>query len=189
LAFISAVVLPSIAPIFFDISMIGIGLAYSLYVIGKNTLIGREISTSTLGSSTIGAFTTVIFIVFLIIGTIVGASIGETETLRYIGIAYFLVILTGAFIVLRLADTKRVTTDFHFSLALYRKLFIRYGVFMIGLACFWQISVEASQVAINYSKDFFDKSNSASSLLLIFSSIGAILGNILSVKLAEKRLQ
>jgi hypothetical protein len=81
LAFISAVVLPSIAPIFFDISMIGIGLAYSLYVIGKNTLIGREISTSKLGPSTIGAFTTVIFIVFLIIGTIVGASIGETETL------------------------------------------------------------------------------------------------------------
>ena len=35
--------------------MIGIGLAYSLYVIGKNTLIGREITTSSFGSSTIGA--------------------------------------------------------------------------------------------------------------------------------------
>ncbi len=74
-AFFSAVLLPSISPVFFDISMIGIGLAYSLYVIGKNTLIGREISTSTLGSSTIGAFTTIIFIVFLIVGTIVGAKI------------------------------------------------------------------------------------------------------------------
>ena len=60
---------------------------------------------------------------------------------------------------------------------------------MIGLACFWQISVEASQVAINYSKEFFDKTNSASSLLLIFSSVGAILGNILSVKISEKRLK
>lgn len=75
LAFFSAVFLPSVAPVFFDISMVGIGLAYSLYVIGKNTLIGREISTSKLGSSTIGAFTTVIFIVFLIVGTIVGAKI------------------------------------------------------------------------------------------------------------------
>jgi len=90
---------------------------------------------------------------------------------------------------LQFADTKREKTDFHFSIALYRKLFVRYGIFMIGLACFWQISVEASQVAINYSKDFFDKSNSASSLLLIFSSIGAILGNILSVKISEKRLK
>ena len=60
---------------------------------------------------------------------------------------------------------------------------------MIGLACFWQISVEASQVAINYSKDVFEKSNSVSSLLLIFSSVGAILGNVLSVKLSGKRLQ
>lgn len=189
IAFFSAILLPNISPYFFDISMIGIGLAYSLYVIGKNTLIWREISTSSLGSSTIGAFTTIIFIVFLIIGTIVGAKIGETDSLFMIGIAYFIIILSSAFLVLWFADTKREKTDFHFSLALYRKLFVRYGIFMVGLACFWQISVEASQVAINYSKDFFDKSNSASSLLLIFSSIGAILGNILSVKLSGKRLK
>ena len=59
---------------------------------------------------------------------------------------------------------------------------------MIALGCFWQITLEASQVAIHYSKEIFDKSNSASSLLLIFSSIGAIIGNIISVKVAEKRL-
>ncbi len=80
--------------------MIGIGLAYSLYVIGKNTLIGREIATSSLGSSTIGAFTTIIFIVFLIIGTIVGAKIGETDSLFMMGIVYFVIILSGAFLVL-----------------------------------------------------------------------------------------
>ncbi len=189
LAFFSAVFLPNISPVFFDVSMIGIGLAYSLYVIGKNTLIGREISTSTLGSSTIGAFTTVIFIVFLIVGTIVGAKIWETISLRWIGIIYFVFILALAFWVLFLADTRRTKTEYHFSIALYRRLFLRYGIFMIGLACFWQISVEASQVAIIYSKEFFDKSNSAASLLLIFSSIGAILGNILSVKISEKRLK
>lgn len=188
-AFFSAVWLPNISSYFFNISMIGIGLAYSLYVIGKNTLIGREITTSSFGSSTIGAFTTIIFIVFLIIGTIVGAKIGETDSLFITWIAYFICILGSAFFALQFADTRREKREFHFSLALYKKLFVRYGIFMIGLACFWQISVEASQVAINYSKDFFDKSNSASSLLLIFSSIGAILGNILSVKISEKRLK
>lgn len=188
-AFFSAIWLPNISPFFFNISMIGIGLAYSLYVIGKNTLIGREISTSTMGSSTIGAFTTIIFIVFLIIGTIVGSKIGETDSLFMEGIVYFVLILVGAFFVLKFANTKREKSDFHFSLALYRKLFVRFGIFMIGLACFWQISVEASQVAINYSKEFFGKSNFASSFLLIFSSVGAILGNILSVKMSEKRLQ
>ncbi len=81
-SFFLAVLLPSVAPILFNFSMIGIGLAYSLYVIGKNTLIGREISTSSLGSSTIGAFTTVIFIVFLVVGTVVGSKIGETENFR-----------------------------------------------------------------------------------------------------------
>ena len=88
-----------------------------------------------------------------------------------------------------MTDTKRGVSDFQFSLTLYKRLFVRYGIFMIGLACFWQISVEASQVAINYSKDFFNTSNSASSMLLIFSSIGAILGNIISVKISGKRLQ
>jgi hypothetical protein len=65
--------------------MSGLGLAYSLYVIGKNTLIGREISTSSLGSSAVGACTTIIFIVFLIIGTILGSKLGETPSLLQIG--------------------------------------------------------------------------------------------------------
>lgn len=58
---------------------------------------------------------------------------------------------------------------------------------MVGLACFWQISVEASQVAINYSKEFFGKTNAESSLLLLFSSVGAILGNIVSVRFSPWR--
>ena len=186
--FLSASILPSIAPVFFDLSMVGIGLSYSLYVIGKNTLIGREITTSKLGSSTIGAFTTVIFIVFLIIGTIVGASIWETWGFFVQGVLYFIALLVLCMGVLLWAHTSDTTTVFEFSPSLYKRLFLRYGVFMIALGCFWQISVEASQVAIHYSKEIFDKSNSASSLLLIFSSIGAIIGNIISVKVAEKRL-
>jgi MFS family permease len=189
LAFLSAVFLPSISPILFNISMIGIGLAYSLYVIGKNTLIGREIATSTFGSSTIWAFTTIIFIVFLIAGTIVGAMLWEKSDLSSYWIIYFIVILLSVGMLLFFTETKRSTSDFHFSMALYKRFFVRYGIFMIGLACFWQISVEASQVAINYSKEVFEKSNSVSSLLLIFSSIGAIIGNILSVKLSHKRLE
>ncbi|MBP9779529.1 hypothetical protein KBD33_02795 [Candidatus Gracilibacteria bacterium] len=187
-SFFSASLLPQFSPLFFNVSMIGIGLAYSLYVIGKNTLIGREIATSHLGSSTIGAFTTIVFIVSLVLGTIVGATLGEGTGIA-IGILYFIVLLVGVSIVLFFAETKKGTLDFHFSLGLYKKLFIRYGIFMIALGCFWQISVEASQVAINYSKEFFSKTNSESSLLLIFSSIGAILGNIISVKLSMKRLQ
>jgi MFS family permease len=70
-SFLGAFFLPQNIPVSFNISMIGIGLAYSLYVIGKNTLIGREIATSKLDSSTIGAFTTVIFIVFLVFGTVI----------------------------------------------------------------------------------------------------------------------
>lgn len=94
--FLSAAFLPRITPIFFDISMAGLGLAYSLYVIGKNTLIGREISTSNLGSSTVGAFTTITFIVFLIIGTISGAKIGETPSFFIIGVGYFIFLLLAA---------------------------------------------------------------------------------------------
>jgi predicted MFS family arabinose efflux permease len=97
------------------------------------------------------------------------------------------VILFFAAVLLFFMDTRREKTEYHFSFDLYRRLIVRYGIFMIGLACFWQISVEASQVAINYSKEFFGKSNSEASLLLIFSSIGAILGNILSVKVSKWR--
>lgn len=80
-SFLAASFLPAVFPGSFDASMVGLGFAYSLYVIGKNTLIGREIATSSLGSSSIGAFTTVVFIVFLIAGTIAGAKIGETASL------------------------------------------------------------------------------------------------------------
>ena len=187
--FIGALFLPEISPIFFNISMAGIGLAYSLYVIGKNTLIGREIATSELWSATIWAFTTVIFIIFLVIGTVIGSKIGETKGLLLIGALYFVALLLFVWGTLFFINTRRETSVFRASWALYKKLFYRYAIFMIGLACFWQISVEASQVAINYSKDIFAKSNAVSSLLLLFSSVGAIIGNIISVKFSHKRLQ
>ena len=188
ISFLVAAFLPLVHPLFFDAAMVWVGLAYSLYVIGKNTLIGREIATSKLGSSAIGACTTVIFIVFLVFGTVIGSKIGETSDLLVLGIIYFIILLLIIVGILFLIDTRRETAVFRFSPELYKRLFLRYGVFMIALWCFWQISVEASQVAINYSKDIFDKSNSASSLLLIFSSIGAIIGNIVSVRVSEKRL-
>ena len=125
---------------------------------------------------------------FLVFGTVIGSKIGETPDLLTLGIVYFIILLLIVAGILLLIDTRRETAVFRFSPELYKRLFLRYGVFMIALGCFWQISVEASQVAINYSKDIFDKSNSASSLLLIFSSIGAIIGNIVSVKVSEKRL-
>jgi MFS family permease len=189
ISFLMAAVIPSILPRGFDLSMIGIGLAYSLYVIGKNTLIGREISTSNLGSSTIGAFTTVIFIVFLVFGTVIGSSLGERQGWVISGIVYFIFLLLLAWVILFFADTRKEKVAFHFSPSLYKKLFLRYAIFMIGLACFWQISVEASQVAINYSKEFFGKTNAESSLLLLFSSVGAILGNIVSVRFSPWRCQ
>jgi MFS family permease len=167
---------------------VGLGFAYSLYVIGKNTLIGREIATSKLGSSSIGAFTTIVFIVSLIAGTIVGSKIGETSGWIPFGILAFLALLILAAGVLSTADTRRERTEFVFSFDRYVKLFARYGIFMVGLGCFWQISVEASQVAINYSKEYFGKTNSESALLLLFSSVGAILGNVLSVRLSKNRL-
>lgn len=188
LSFLIAIFLPHISALFFDIAMTGIWFAYSLYVIGKNTLIGREIATSKLGSSAIGAFTTVTFIVFLVFGTVIGSKMGETPDLFRVGIIYFIVILGIVAGILCLIDTRRETSVFRFSGDLYKRLFLRYGIFMIALGCFWQISVEASQVAINYSKEIFDTSNFASSLLLIFSSIGAIIGNIVSVKTAHNRL-
>jgi MFS family permease len=189
ISFLMAGILPSIFPAWFDLSMIGIGLAYSLYVIGKNTLIGREISTSKLGSSTIWACTTIVFIVFLVFGTVIGSILGEWMQWMMFGILYFIILLIIAWGILFFTDTRREAVSFHFSFPLIQRLFLRYGIFMIALWCFWQISVEASQVAINYSKEFFEKSNSASSLLLLFSSLGAIIGNILSVRFSSNRMK
>lgn len=186
ISFLVAAFLPIVHPRFFDMAMVGVWLAYSLYVIGKNTLIGREISTSKLWSATVWAYTTIIFIVFLVFGTVIGSKLWEWTPSSY-GVIYFIVLLVIASTILSLTNTRNDTTPFHFSLALYKRLFLRYGVFMIALGCFWQISVEASQVAINYSKEVFEKSNSTSSLLLLFSSLGAILGNIISVKFSDKR--
>lgn len=171
----------------FALSTIGIGLAYGLYVVGKNMLVGREMSNLSLSSTVIGGIATIIFIASMIGGTVVGAGFGQGNGM--LGFLIFLGFLASgllATLFLR-PEGQKVPFSLRESLTGYTKMFARFGYMMIALGLLWQISTEAAQLAVGYSTEAFGKTNMQASALLIFSSIGAVFGNIISMKLPVTR--
>jgi hypothetical protein len=50
----------------------------------------------------------------------------------------------------------------------------KYFWYLLAIGCFWEVSLEASQVALYFAKEQLGYSNTAASILLVYSSIGAI---------------
>ena len=171
----------------FALSTIGIGLAYGLYVVGKNMLVGREMSNLSLSSTVIGGIATIIFIASMIGGTVVGAGFGQGNSM--IGFAsFFLLLLFGCVAIVFLRpEGEKIPFSLKEARAGYRAMLARFGYMMVALGLLWQISTEAAQLAVGYSTEAFGKTNMQASALLIFSSLGAVFGNILSMKLPLSR--
>ncbi len=150
-------------------------------------LVGREMSNLSLSSTVIGGIATIIFIASMIGGTVVGAGFGQGNGM--IGFLVFLGLLASgllATLFLR-PEGQKVSFSLRESLAGYTKMFARFGYMMIALGLLWQISTEAAQLAVGFSTEAFGKTNMQASALLIFSSIGAVFGNIISMKLPVTR--
>ena len=134
----------------------------------------------------------------MIFGTIAGAKLGETHHLHQIGMIILVVLLIAAggisffvrpkseFISI---DSSKEKLSIRASLSQYYSIFCRYALLLVSLSILWQVSAEFSQLSIAYSVREFAKSNAESSLLLLFSSVGAIIGNIASMKLAKFRIR
>lgn len=186
--FIGALFFPQFSTSTFYLACVGMWFSYSLYVIGKNIVIWREMVADKQNISLIGAITTVSFIISMILGTIVGAKIGEGISALLIWWSMFTVLMVLAYVfTLRLKRETQHHSLTNLNLESFKKVCGKYLLYIFGLACFWEISVEVSQMAIRFSKDFFVNSNTQASLLLIYSSLWAIIGNIVSVRFWAKR--
>lgn len=86
-------------------------------------------------------------------------------------------------------DSSKEKLSIRSSLSQYYAIFCRYALLLVSLSILWQVSAEFSQLSIAYSVREFARSNAESSLLLLFSSVGAIIGNIASMKLAKSRIR
>ncbi|MBP9779938.1 hypothetical protein KBD33_04945 [Candidatus Gracilibacteria bacterium] len=180
------------------VTMIGSGFTYGMYVIAKNTLVSQEIHETKISDTIVGGLVTILFIALLIFGTIAGAKLGEIHHLHQIGMITLIALLIAAggisFFVRPKSecisiDSSKEKLSIRSSLSQYYAIFCRYALLLVSLSILWQVSAEFSQLSIAYSVREFARSNAESSLLLLFSSVGAIIGNIASMKLAKSRIR
>ena len=69
----------------------------------------------------------------------------------------------------------------------FQKVFRSYSPLMFVSALLWTLSTLVSQVSVSLSMEEFAISSTSASTLFLFSALGAIIGNGLSIKMHAKR--
>lgn len=172
-----------------------IGFFYSLWAVLKNILISVEIHRTGLPDSVVTGLVNIVFIVFLVAGIVIGPILST-------GFGMFGSFVLAAILLLALAfsipldydsewhftdilkngwnrffHTKReiICSTLRSSVPEMKNVIVRYGVVILSIALLWSISTIVSQKSVEISREVFGKSESQASLLLLYSSIGAIL--------------
>lgn len=167
---------------FISIMLFCIGFSYGLYVTAKNMMISEEIGIQWKEKSMkIWWIASITFILFIILWSILWAKLGESLS---IGIPITILII---WYVLWRITTMLPSTSWPLQWPTlskvysdYKSIFRNWISVIIGLCIIWEASSEVSQVIIRYAVEQFHKSQSEATLLLIYSSVGAIIGNMAS---------
>lgn len=183
-----------------------VGFLYGLWNVVKNVIIAIEITKTGLAETVVNALAWIIFVIFIIIGSILGNVLFES-----MGHEWYLVIIS------MLAITAVVSLFLNYDEIWFRDL-IKNGVkaylferkqslkesfnafipdlkyiikhyFMIIIASsfLWAISTIVSQSSVEYSVGKFQIDASTASYLLLYSAVWAIIGNIASMKMNKER--
>lgn len=179
-----------------------IWLFYGLWTVVKNIIISIEIQKTGLPDTTVNAIAGIVFVVFIIIWSIFWSLLFERLWHEWYLLIIFLLGLSSVFSLFLDYDNinfKSLLKRWWKSYLLDRKHKIResmkeyipeisfvikkYGVIMLVISLLWAISTIISQKAIEYSALKFDKLNSESAILLLYSALWAIIGNILSTRM------
>lgn len=73
------------------------------------------------------------------------------------------------------------------GLSKWKAVFLEYWQLLFAVSFLWALSTVASQQVIQSSVSLFSKTPAEAATVLLYSSVGAIVGNILSAKLAKVR--
>lgn len=183
-----------------------IGFLYGLWSVIKNVLISIEIKKTWLQDTTVNALIWIIFIVFIIFGSILWWILAENLWNNGFIFLILIAIISSIISLFLNYDTITLTSllnkwfksyyaerkhKFTDSMRAYipdiRHIAKRYYFVMISSALLWSISTIVSQKAIEYSVMYFDKVPSSAAILLLYSALWVILWSIISMKMEKKR--
>lgn len=187
--------------------VMGIGFFYSLWAVIKNILISVEIHRTGYSDSVITGVANITFIIFVIAGIVLGPILASTMgTLGSLILGIILIFTMFLAIFLdydnhwHLQDIREegvfaflfkkkqtVHSIIKRSFPEVKNTIKRYGIIILAITLLWAITTIVSQKSVEISKEIFLKSESQSSLLLLYSSVGAIFGNIISMALQKRR--
>lgn len=179
---------------------------YGLWTVVKNVILAIEIKKTWLSDTVVNAIAEIIFVVFIIWGTILGnvifEQIGRSGYVVIIG----MLVLSGllsfglnydkiTFRQLIKNGWKNYFGERKKSLTKALKLYFpdlkyvckNYGTVMIVSWLLWAISTVASQISMEHSMWAFSLEASSASYLFLYSAAWAILWNIISMKMWERR--
>ncbi|MFA5916621.1 MAG: MFS transporter [Candidatus Gracilibacteria bacterium] len=183
-----------------------IGFLYGLWNVVKSVLISMEIKKTGLRETVVNAYVGMVFVIFLIVGSILGnlifEKLGHNGYIVLMGLMLF-----GSIISFNL-DYDKIPFSFltkngwkiylfgrKESLTKAIKAYIpdlkyivkKYLYVIIGSSLLWAITTIVSQSSVEYSVNTFGIEASKASFLLLYSAVGAIAGNILSMKMNTNR--
>ncbi|PID87679.1 hypothetical protein CSB07_00305 [Candidatus Gracilibacteria bacterium] len=182
------------------------GFFYGLWVVLRNILIAIEIKKTGMADTKVNAIISVIFIIFLIIGTITGSKI--FEMFGHEGFIVIIVLLVISSIVSLYLDYDKISIKElfingfnNYKLDRQKKfkeaiknflpelvyIYKNFTFIIIFASLIWAIGTVVSQKAVEYSVEEFSKLPSEAAFLLLYSSLGAILGNVASSFMGKKR--
>ena len=188
------------------IILTSIGFLYGLWTVVKNVLVAIEIQKTGLSDTIINAIAEIVFIIFLIWGTI-----GWNILFEQMWQQGFTIILWGlaatAWISLMLDyesqsfaslisnswrkyfwdRKKQLLISFQSYVPQLTFITKKYGVVMLTSSILWAISTVASQTSVEVSVANFGMNASSAASLLLFSAVWAIVWNIISMKMDTKR--
>lgn len=187
-------------------TLVSLWFFYGLWSVVKNVLVALEIEKTGYKDTTVNAFAEIIFIICLIGGTIWGNALFATFWNQGYLVILFLIGIT-AFVSMRLEYESKTLRDLlrngwkryvggrknevysslKEALPEFKKVFRSYSPLMFVSALLWTLSTLVSQVSVSLSMEEFAISSTSASTLFLFSALGAIIGNGLSIKMHAKR--
>ncbi len=184
----------------------GLGFFYWLWVVLRNILVSIEIQKTGMVDTKVNGIISIVFIVFLIIWTIAGSTIfekfGHNWFLIIIGllvlssiVSLFLdydnisikSLLKNGFKNYKLERTHKLKVALKNYFPELKYIFKNFSSIIILSSIIWSVSTVVSQKAVEYSVDTFNKLPSEAAYLLLYSSVWAILWNIISGFLSKYR--
>jgi len=184
----------------------GIGFFYWLWVVLRTILISVEIQKTWMEDTKVNGIISIVFIVFLIIWTIAGSAIFEKLGHNWFLIIIFLLIISSivslfldydkislksllknGFKSYKLEKTHKLKTALKSFFPELKYIFKNFSLIIISSSFIWSVSTVVSQKAVEYSVLEFDKLPSEAAFLLLYSSVWAILWNIISSFLTKIR--